>query len=62
MLSSPTLPGLVSSYQGEGNALDSIGHNNGTPSGNVRYAPGQVGQAFSFDGSSYVSVPNSPRA
>ena len=46
-----TLPaGLVSWWQGEGNALDSGGNNNGTPAGNTTYAPGMVGQGFVLGG------------
>jgi subtilase family serine protease len=57
----PVSAGMVNWWQGEGNANDSIGTNNGTLMGNVGFVPGEVGQAFSFAGSSsYVSVPNSP--
>jgi hypothetical protein len=50
----------VSWWRAENNANDSVGSNNGTLHG-VTYAPGRVGQAFSFDGSveQYVSVPHS---
>jgi len=41
---------LVSWWQGEGNALDAKGTNNGALVGNVSYTVGRVGQAFSFDG------------
>ncbi len=55
----PPPSGLVSWWQAESNALDSADGNNGTLVGNVTYAPGRVGQAFSFDGtSSYVSIPS----
>jgi VCBS repeat-containing protein len=55
-------PTLVSRYGGEGNAGDATGRNPGTVVGAVGYAPGQLGQAFSFPGSStaMVSVPDSP--
>jgi hypothetical protein len=43
--------GPVGWWRGEANALDSTGNNPGTIQGNVTFAPGQVGQAFSFDGS-----------
>lgn len=47
-------------WQGEGNANDSEGVNNGTLVGGVSFIPGEVGQAFLFDGSSgYVSIPDS---
>ena len=51
--------GLVSWWPGEGNAADSMGSNSGTLVGSVGFASGLVGQAFSFDGSSYVSIPSS---
>ncbi len=44
-------PGLVSWWQGAGNALDGVDSNHGTLVGNTTYGPGKVGQAFSFDGS-----------
>ena len=43
-------PGLVSWYRGEGNANDLNGHHPGTLQGDVTFATGVVGQAFSFDG------------
>lgn len=51
--------GLVSWWRGEDNARDSAGSNHGRIVGPVAYAPGRVGRAFRFDGSSYVDVPNS---
>jgi hypothetical protein len=57
----PVSAGLVSWWSGEGDANDNIGTNNGTLVGGASYAPGEVGQAFLFDGSSgYVSIPDSP--
>jgi hypothetical protein len=54
------LPGLVAWYPGEGNANDVIGGNNATLHGGVTFAPGKVGQAFSFNGiDSYVQAANS---
>jgi uncharacterized repeat protein (TIGR01451 family) len=48
--------GMVSWWPGEGNANDITGGNNGTPT-NTTFTTGEVGQAFSFDGStSYFSV------
>jgi hypothetical protein len=53
--------GAVSAWRGEGNALDGVGGNNGSLQGGMTFAPGEVGQAFRFDGASgYVSVPDSP--
>ncbi len=42
--------GLVGWWKGEGNALDSVGSNNGTLAGNTTYGSGRVGQGFVFDG------------
>ena len=42
--------GLVSWWPGDGNANDIVGGNDGTLSGGATFAPGMVGQAFSFDG------------
>ena len=50
--------GLVSWWPGDGNANDIVGVNNGMLQGNVTFAPGVFGQAFSFDGSSYVDAPD----
>ena len=47
----------VAWYRAEGNANDSAGPNTATIVGNVTYGPGQEGQAFQFDGSSYVQSP-----
>jgi hypothetical protein len=53
--------GLVSWWRAEGDANDSIGTNNGTLNGGTTFTAGEVGQAFSFNGSnSYVLVPSSP--
>ena len=43
--------GIVSWWQAEGDTSDAIGPNSGTLIGDVSYAPGKVGQAFSLDGS-----------
>jgi RHS repeat-associated protein len=57
----PAPSGLVSWWSGEGNANDSIGSNNGTLANGATFAPGLVGQAFSFDGvNDYVEFPDSP--
>ena len=52
--------GLVALWPGEGNANDVAGANNGTLVNGAGFATGEVGQAFSFDGTSYVSIPDSP--
>lgn len=46
----PLPSGLVSWWRGEGNANDESGAHPGTPVGDLAYAPGQVGQAFSLNG------------
>ncbi|HXF10900.1 MAG TPA: LamG-like jellyroll fold domain-containing protein, partial [Desulfuromonadaceae bacterium] len=52
--------GLVALWQAESNANDTIGGNNGTPTGALGYGAGLVGQAFVLDGStSYIQVPAS---
>ncbi|MGA2556269.1 MAG: LamG-like jellyroll fold domain-containing protein, partial [Verrucomicrobiota bacterium] len=49
--------GLIGWWPGEGNANDVMGGNNGTPVNGVSFAPGKVGQAFSFNGANqYVSI------
>jgi hypothetical protein len=53
----PVPSGLVSWWRGEGNASGSVGSNHGTSVGNVAFAAGKVGQAFNFDGTSYVRIP-----
>jgi hypothetical protein len=51
---------MVSWWKGENNADDSIDGNNGTLVNDATYAPGMVGQAFSFNGAEdYVVVPPS---
>ncbi|MGH7972481.1 MAG: LamG-like jellyroll fold domain-containing protein, partial [Limisphaerales bacterium] len=57
----PAPAGLVSWWRGEGNADDAPGVNNGTLINGVTFAPGEVGQAFDFNGGAqYVQMPNSP--
>jgi hypothetical protein len=56
----PTADGLISWWRGENNAFDSIGNNNGILHGGTLFAPGMVGQTFSFDGADdYVEIPHS---
>ncbi len=50
--------GLVSHWQAESNALDTLNHNPGTANNGVAYAPGVIGSAFSLNGSAYVNVTN----
>jgi hypothetical protein len=57
----PPPSGLVSWWAAQGDALDSIGSNPGVLHNGVGFASGEVGQAFSFNGTnSYVEVPDSP--
>jgi hypothetical protein len=53
------MPSPVSVWSAEGNATDSVGTNNGSTNA-TSYAPGKIGQAFSFNGyTSYVLVGDS---
>lgn len=54
----PASAGLVSWWPGDGNGNDIAGTNNGTLQNGATFAPGEVGQAFSLSGGSYVDVPN----
>jgi parallel beta-helix repeat protein len=57
----PPPTNLVSWWQAEGDASDSMGTNNGALTGGVTFTNGEVGQAFEFNGSSgTVIVPDSP--
>ena len=54
-------PGLVSWWPGDGNAFDIEDGNDGTLQGDATFAPGKVGEAFSFDGNGdYVTIPHDP--
>ena len=46
----PAPANIVSWWQGEGDAADSLGRNGGTLVNGVGFMPGVVGQAFSFNG------------
>jgi len=46
----PAPSGLANWWPAENSPLDLIGTNHGIPQGAVAYAPGKVGQAFSFNG------------
>src|SRR5262245_17110647 len=53
----PPPPNVVSWWPGDGNANDIQRSNNGTLQNGAAFAPGYVGQAFSFDGiNDYVST------
>jgi hypothetical protein len=49
---------LISYWSGDGNADDSVGPNSGTLVNGASFAPGKIGQAFSFDGTSYLEAPS----
>jgi hypothetical protein len=51
--------GAVAWWRAEGNANDSAGSHNGTVAG-ATFTTGYVGQAFGFNGSSYVQVATGP--
>lgn len=53
-------PGLVAWWRAEGNAADAVGGQSGQLINNASFDSGRVGQAFAFDGSSYVEVPDAP--
>ncbi|MFO0797558.1 MAG: LamG-like jellyroll fold domain-containing protein [Gemmataceae bacterium] len=55
-----SLAQLPSYYAAEGNANDSTAGRNGTFSAPAAYAPGVVGQAFSFNTADQVTVPANP--
>lgn len=52
--------GIVGWWPGDGNPNDIVNGNSGTLMGGVMFVPGEVGQAFSFNGTNFVQVPNSP--
>jgi len=54
----PPPPGMVAWWPGDGTPNDVISVNNGTWHGTAAYAAGEVGQAFSLDGSSWVEAPS----
>jgi hypothetical protein len=49
---------LVAHLKFNGNVTDSAGSNNGTVTGTTTYVTGKVDNAFSFNGSSYVTLAN----
>src|SRR6266550_3950931 len=58
---SPAPVDLASWWSGDGNALDSRSRSNGTLVGDTNFVPGQVGQAFNFDGADdSVQIPHNP--
>ncbi len=54
----PPLPGMVAWYTGDGNANDFFRNNNGVLQGGVTFAAGEVGMAFSLNGTNqFVTLP-----
>jgi hypothetical protein len=53
-------PGLVSWWTGDDTFADLVGENDGVAQGVVGFAPGMVGQAFSFTGDGFVTVADNP--
>ena len=57
----PLPSGAISWYRAEGNANDELGNNPGSLKNGTGFGPGEVGQAFDFDGvSRYVDCGTSP--
>jgi hypothetical protein len=57
----PAPEGLISWWPADGNAYDIAGGNNGTLENGATFGSGEVGEAFSFNGSDqYVQIPDSP--
>jgi hypothetical protein len=53
--------GMVAWWRGNGDTSDYAGTNDAVFEGTAAYGPGEVGEAFSFDGSSsFLQVPDSP--
>ena len=56
-----TVPsGLVAWWKAEGNAMDVIGGDTGTLENGVTYVPGEVGQAFGFNGNQQMVTVGNP--
>ena len=55
----PAPAGMVGWWPGDGNTSDLIGGNPGTWNGTTAYTTGEVDEAFSLNGASYVDVPSS---
>ena len=51
---------VISWWPGDGHTGDVSGGQHGGLDGTATYGPGKVGQAFSFDGSGWFSVPDRP--
>jgi outer membrane protein assembly factor BamB len=51
-------PSVISWWPGEGDATDRVGGNNGRLFGGITFTTGKVGQALSFDGTGYITIPD----
>ncbi len=47
---------LVSFWNANGNTNDSVGSNNGVSQGSLTYSVGKIGNAFTFNGNSYIQL------
>jgi hypothetical protein len=57
----PAPAGLVGWWPAEGNANDIVGDNNGALSNGASFGPGEVGQAFTLNGTNqYIAIPDAP--
>src|SRR4051794_4444235 len=55
----PPPAGIIAWWPGDGNAIDIVGHHDGTLMGGATIAPGLVGQAFRLDGvNDFIQVPS----
>src|SRR6266404_3061059 len=54
------IPGLVSWWPAESNAMDVVGGNSGVLLNGVTFAPGKYGQSFSLTGGAHVRIADSP--
>src|SRR5712672_719832 len=54
------IPGLVSWWPAESNAVDVVGSNTGVLLNGATFAPGKFGQAFSLSGGGHVRVADNP--
>jgi hypothetical protein len=52
----PPPPNMISWWPGDDTPDDIVGFNNGVWTGTAAYASGKVGDAFSFDGTKYVTA------
>ncbi len=56
----PPPAGMVAWWPGDDNTLDIVGNDTGTWVGTAAYTAGEVADAFSLNGSSYVQAPSTP--